>query len=190
MNLIDKNQKLPAGLVDDGVEFFVYQNEIRCLHKGKTYTFENIPENIIKMIEEDMLKNPKALKALADWDITNPDAQLRQYIACRFGGFDQQADITANGLIIHSEYTECGRRGKCPHEGKLCSSIKLKNGVLTRREIEVLKSIGQAKMDKEICAELLMSRDSLRYYKEQISLKADIERKPALAILAHQLNLV
>ncbi|TXI15565.1 MAG: helix-turn-helix transcriptional regulator [Pedobacter sp.] len=190
MNLIDHNQKLPAGLVDNGVEFFVYQNEIRCLHQGKTYTFENIPAQILEIIKEDMLKNPKALKALADWDITDPDAQFRQYIICRFGGFDQNPDITADGMIIHSEYIECGRRGKCPHEGKLCASIQLKNGILSRRDLEVLKLIGQAKLDKEVCAELFIAEDTLRYHKEQICQKAGIWGKPALAILAHQLNLV
>lgn len=190
MNLIDQNQKLPAGLVDKGVEFFIHQNEIKCIHDGSTYSFENIPEHIIKIIENDMLKNPKALKALIDWDITDYKSQIRQYISCRFGGFDTNADITADGLIIHSEYIECGRRGKCPYEGKLCTSIQLKNGVLTKRDIDVLKLIGQAKMDEEICAELFIALGTLRYHKDQIAYKAGISGKPALAVLAHQLNLV
>lgn len=190
MNLIDQNQKLPAGLVDKGVEFFVYQNDIRCLHNGETFTFDNIPNHIIKIIEEDMIKNPKALKALADWDITDPKSQIRQYIICRFGGFDKNPDITADGLVLHSEYHDCGRRGKCPYEGKLCASIQLTNGVLNKREIEILKRIGQGKLDKDICAEMFMAKDTLRYHKDQISEKAGTLGKIALAVLAYQLNLV
>lgn len=190
MNIIDHNQKLPAGLTDSGVEFFVYQNEIHCLHKGETFTFENIPAAVIRIIEDDMLKNVKALKALSDWGITDPSSQIRQYIMCRFGGFDHKPDITSDGQILYTEYTNCGRRGKCPYEGKLCASIELKNGVLSRREIEVLKLIGQGKLDKEIADELCMAVETLRHHKDSISQKAGVERKAALAILAHQLNLI
>jgi DNA-binding CsgD family transcriptional regulator len=37
-----------------------------------------------------------------------------------------------------------------PVEGKLCKRIKVENGSLTSREIEIIKLIGQDKMDKEI----------------------------------------
>ena len=85
---------------------------------------------------------------------------------------------------------DCGRRGKCPYEGKLCASIQLKNGVLNKREIEILKRIGQGKLDKDICVEMFMAKDTLRYHKDQISDKAGTLGKIALAVLAYQLNLV
>lgn len=190
MNLIDKKQQLPPGLVDDAVEFFINDHEVKCLYKGTVYKFADFPQHIMNIVETEMLANPKALKALADWDITDPDEQIRQFIACRFGGFDYRPDIAADGMIQPAEYVDCGRRGTCPYEGKLCTSIQLPNGILTRREIEVLKLIGQCLLDKEICDLLCISQDTLRNHKDSIAQKAGVERKPALGILAHRLNLV
>lgn len=190
MNLIDHGQHLPAGLADNSVEFYLFDNEVKCLHKGRTYSYTDFPAEIISLIETDMMSNPKALASLADWGIEGPDQQVRQYIACRFGGFDNNPDITADGKIQHKEYFNCGRRGSCPYEGKLCSTIKVANGELTKREIEVLRAIGLGRLDKEICDELDISQDTLRTHKDHISFKTGEERKPALAVLAHKLNLI
>lgn len=190
MNLIDKRQQLPPGLVDNAVEFFIHKHEVECLYQGIRYSFNKIPAHIIEVVENDMMANPKALKALADWDITDQNEQIRQYIACRFGGFDYQADISADGLIQPAEYIDCGRRGSCAYEGKLCTSLLLVNGIATRREIEVLKMIGKSFLDKEICDQLNISQDTLRNHKDSLSQKAGVERKPSLAILAHKLNLI
>ncbi len=190
MNLIDKNQKLPAGLVDDSCEFFIHEHEIKALYKGKVYSFDSFPLEIIEKIESDMISNPKAMKALSDWDITDPNEQMRQYISCRFGGFDAQPDINTNGEIMPAEYVECGRHGNCAYEGKLCCAIKVKNGFLTKREIEVLKCIGEGLLDKETADVLQISIDTLRNHKDSISLKTGLDRKPSLAILAFKLNLI
>jgi DNA-binding CsgD family transcriptional regulator len=190
MNFTDRNQTLPPGLTDSSVEFFNHQREVKCLHKGEVYDFDNFPKEIMALVEADMLQNPKALKALADWDITDQNEQVRQYIACRFGGFNNQADITQQGNIIPNEHVDCGRRGQCPYEGKLCTSIQLPNGLLTKREVDVLKLIGACKIDKEICDILDISQDTLRNHKDNISAKAGVERKTALGILAYKLNLI
>lgn len=190
MNLIDKNQQLPPGLVGDAVEFFIHQHEVKCQTQGRTYSFDEMPAEILQIIEDDMMASPKALKALADWDITDQNEQMRQYIACRFGGYDYQADISPEGGIQPAEYVDCGRRGKCNYEGKLCTSLQLQHGILTRREIEVLKCIGEGLLDKEICELLHISQDTLRNHKDKISQKSGVERKPSLGILAHKLNLI
>lgn len=190
MNLIDRNQNLPPGLLDGSIEFFIHEREIKCLYEGTVWKFESFPAEVIAVIEDDMLKNPKALKALADWDITDPNDQIRQYIGCRFGGFDYNADISGDGKVQYAEYVNCGRRGKCPYEGKLCASIQVEHGLLTPREIDVLKLIGQGLLDKEITDRLSITQDTLRTHKDNISAKAGIHRKSALAVLAYKLNLI
>ncbi|MFD2163710.1 response regulator transcription factor [Paradesertivirga mongoliensis] len=187
---MDNRQSLPPGLVDNAVEFFIHQHEIKCLYLGNVYTFDQLPEFVVAIVEQDMLSNPKAMQALASWDITDPLEQMRQYIACRFGGFDNNPDISTKGEVLPAEYVDCGRRGKCPYEGKLCNSIQLPHGLLTKREIEVLKEIGLGSYDKEICEKLSITQDTLRTHKEHISTKAGIERKPALAVLAYKLGLI
>ena len=189
-NLIDNSQHLPPGLFDKAVEFLVHDHEIHCQHDGQRFKYADFPEWIIELIEEDMYNHPKAIKALVDWDITDRDEQIRQYICCRFGGFDNTPDIDENRNISPAEYVQCGRRGICKYEGKLCVSIVLPNGNLSKREIEVLTCIGQAKQDKEICYELSIDQSTLRNHKNSIEEKAGVHGKVAMAILAHKYQLV
>jgi len=189
-NLIDKAQQIPPGLFDKSVEFMVKDHEIYCQHDGQRFIYSEFPAWIIETIKDDMFNHPKALKALVAWDITDQDEQIRQYICCRFGGYDNNPDISVDGQVSPAEYVQCGRRGKCAHEGKLCVSIVLDNGVLTKREVEVLVMIGQAKQDKEICSDLAIEQNTLRNHKNSIEEKAGVQGKVAMAILAHKYQLV
>jgi DNA-binding CsgD family transcriptional regulator len=190
MNFIDHKQTLPPGLMDNSVEFFIYEHEIKCLYKGQVMSFENFPSEVIEIIDNDMAQNPKAMKALLDWDITDDNERMRQYIACRFGGFDNSPDICENGFVQPAEYVDCGRRGSCDYEGKLCSSIILEFGILTRREIDVLREIGRGLLDKEICDILNIAQDTLRCHKDSICLKSGVQRKAGLSILAYKYKLI
>jgi DNA-binding CsgD family transcriptional regulator len=190
MNFVDHKQALPPGLMDDSVEFFIYNHEIWCLYRGNKYTFVDFPEEVIETVDADMVSNPKAMKALCDWDITDQDERMRQYIACRFGGFDNSPDICADGNIQPAEYVDCGRRGICDYEGKLCSSIVLPNGTLTKKEIEVLRHIGLGLLDKEICEVLNIAQDTLRSHKDNLCSKSGTQRKAGLSILAYKYKLI
>ena len=192
MNLIDKRQVLPAGLTDKSVEFYIHEHEVKCLYNGKTYSFDQFPQEVIDIVDSDMADNPKAIQALIEWDITDINEQMRQYIACRFGGFDVNPDICSDGQIQPAEYVDCGRRGICKHEGKICSSILVGDSFLTKKEIEVLRLIGAGLLDKEICDQMNppISVDTLRSHKDNISTKAGISRKSQLVALAYKHGLI
>lgn len=185
------DKKLPRllpGLVDKSVEFFVHQNEIKCLHDGQVYYYENIPEWIFDIIDEDMLKYPDAIKALGNWENLSSEDYRRQYIYCRFGGADHEPDIYPDGTVKHTEYFDCGLRGKCRHEGKLCCSIQVENGILTKTELEVLKHINL--LDKEIASEMFISLETVSSHLQNIRQKTGLPRKPQLAIFASQKGLI
>lgn len=190
MRLTIPNQSLPAGLEDAGVEFYVYRNEVRCLHNGMRYHFDEIPQHVLDQVEEYMMTKPEALKALHEWDIKNADDMLRQFIFCHFGGFDHTPDITSCGKFVEADYFDCGRRGTCKHEGKLCGSIKVENGYLTKQEIKILQLIAQGKLNKEIAAELNISEETVSSHNQNIQAKTGKSRKPELALLAREKNLI
>lgn len=191
MNTIaNKKEALPAGLVDTNVEFFVHKNEVFCLYNGKTYSFDEIPAHILEIIRKDMNANKAALRALDSWNIFNLNERIKQYIACRFGAFDNTPDIGPDGRVSKTEYVDCGRRGQCPWEGRLCSSIVVAGGVLKKEEIQVLRLMGAEKVDKEIAHELNLTYDRVCYVKKQIKLKTGVDGKSGLAVLAHKLNLI
>lgn len=187
---VPRDQKLPSGLQDEGFEFYVVDSNIYCLHNGRRHSYNEIPEEVFRIIDEDMVKHPEAIKALVDWDMTEQDEMRKQYIYCRFGGFDMEADITPAGTIDHTEYFECGRRGRCSYEGKLCSSIKVENGHLTKQEIRILKLIAVGLLNKQIGDELNISEDTVSSHCQNIQQKTGLKGKPEMAAFAQRKNLV
>jgi len=184
-----KHPKLYAGIADKGVEFFINRNDIWCFHAGKIYKgYENIPEHIIEMVRQDMLKHPEALKSLAEWENLSEDDYVRQYIYCRFGGMDEEPDIDKEGKINYTEYFDCGLRGKCKYEGRLCCTIKVDQGHLTKTELKVLKRI--TLLDKEIASELYVSIDTISSHLQSIRAKTGLANKVELAVFAHKKGLI
>jgi len=183
-----KNSRLIAGLVDKAVEFFVHKNEVYCVHDGRSYSFEEIPQWIIDIVEMDMLKHPEALKALAQWENLDNDDHIRQYIICRFGGIDDEPDIDTKGEVHEAEYFDCGLRGTCRHEGKLCTAFKVSNGYLTKMELAVLKLINLA--DKLIADHMCISVDTVITHQQNIRTKTGLKSKVELAIFAQKKGII
>lgn len=190
INLKQVKQALPPGLEDSGVEFYIYDNDLKCLHNGQRYEWGGFPQWIIDRIEKDMLGHPEAIRALLDWDIRNPEDQMRQYIICRFGGFDKDADISKDGDIDYTEYFDCGRRGMCAQEGKLCSTIKAPHGILTKQELAVLKLVANNKMNKEIAAILFISEETVSTHNQNIQKKIGVDNKLGMASWAFHKNII
>ncbi|WP_207425962.1 response regulator transcription factor [Pedobacter sp. SYSU D00535] len=187
LNSSGHNKILP-GLVDSAVEFFVDQHEVKCVHDGRTYSFENFPEWIIELVKEDMLQHPEAIKALASWENLHESEHVRQYIYCRFGGLDNDADIDVDRGIHYAEYFDCGLRGSCKYEGKLCCSVQVSNGYLTKTEIEILKRISKA--NKLIADELCISCETVNSHIQNIMKKTGLAGKVELAIFATKKGMI
>lgn len=193
LHLIDHSQKLPGGTIGRSVEFFVNENEMYCRTLGQTFVFDNFPAWVVAIVEKDMKRNPQKVARLVMWGLTSLKDQMRQYLFCLYGGHDDRPDICEDGTMQPSEYVDCGLRcGKCAHEGFLCNSLELKNGVLSSQEIKTLILIGNNAKDKEIADSIFVSTHTVRYYKDEIMRKAGFEneRKTALVGLAFKLGLV
>jgi len=181
-------KKIIAGLIDDGAEFFKHERKLYCTHAGKTHEWPNFPEKILEIIEDDMLKHPEALKALSEWENLPPEDHVYRYIICRFGGIDDEPDIDPKGQIAHTEYFECGFRGKCKYEGKLCCTIKAEYGNLTKTELEVLKRASLSY--KEIGDQLNISPDTVSTHMQNLRLKTGLKNTTQLAIYAMQKGVI
>jgi len=190
VNLKNIVQILPPGLEDNGVEFYVHNNDIKCLSEGNRYSWGNFPREIIDRIEQDMLEHPEAIDALIAWDIHDPIEMMRQYIICRFGGFDNDPDIDAEGNIDYTEYFDCGRRGNCKQEGKLCATIMAPNGYLTKQELAVLKLVAINKMNKEIAGILNISDETVSSHNQNIQAKLGVDNKLGMASWARAKNII
>lgn len=190
IDLTKINQHLPPGLEDTSVEFYVVDGQIKCLHAGKIYAWQEIPQPIKDIIDEDMVAHPEAIRSLMDWDIQDADERMRQYVICRFGGFDGEADINTDGKIVYTEYFDCGRRGQCKFEGKLCATIKVENGHLTKTELQILRHVAAGMPNKLIADKLFITEATVTTHNQNIQGKLGVFTKQEMVAYAIRKNII
>ncbi len=184
-------QLLPAGLIDDSFEIFYHGVDVYVIMNATVTAFSEWPQWLIDLIGSDLAKYRAAVWALDELGLIDHNERIWQYSRCRFGGYDGNPDITPNGDILHTEYWDCGFRCKCPYEGLICSSIKVKNGVLTAREIDIIRLVAEDLLNKEIADVLDMSEKTVPVHLQNIARKIGISnRRGTLIRFALQHNII
>lgn len=173
MNLPVKNELL-AGLLDKSLEIFVFGQQLYAVYDMQIIPFEKWPNHLLELLEQDMEKHPDAVQVLIELGVEERFAAIRQYARCRFGGLDKYSDINKAGDSENTEYWDCGFRGQCPYEGRLCSTIKVANGILTSRELDVIKLLYEGMQAKEIAAKLGISTTTVPVHIKNIMAKTGL----------------
>jgi len=183
-------QRIAAGLLDNEVEIFYQYTEVYAVYQSHCLPFAQWPEYIYDKLDEDMAKHPMAVESLIELGLETRLEMLWQYARCRFGSFDGKPDIDADGHIQHTEYWDCGFRCKCPHEGKICSSMKVARGILTFREIDVIRLIADDLMAKEIADKLHISVTTVPVHTANILRKIAGKRRGDIIKFAISHNMI
>lgn len=143
-------QELPPGLLDANIEVFASGTQLMALYQGTTVLFEKLPEDILAHFINYMKSDKLAMDIMSCFFTSEID-MLKQYTWCNFGGWNRKPDF--NGQI-NVEYWNCGQRGKCKHEGKICSKINPDEKNPTSQEFKIMELISSGLCDKEIAAKL------------------------------------
>jgi len=183
--------KLPAGLLDNNLEFFNDPKNIEicyALTGGHVFRVNELPFPIIHLIDLDMKAHPEKLEALVAIGYETEEAQREKYCSCCFGGFDGEPDVL-DGKFLHAEYWPCPSRLNCPVEAKLCNALEISPGkYLTKRELQVFKLIYLP--EKEIADQLGISVETVKIHKKHISEKTGLFKNTELVHLACKRNLI
>lgn len=150
---------IPAGLADKNIEFFAQDGELYSIQDGKRYVFPSLPEEhtqfLLKMYQDDKIGQQTVLHL-------TPISRIKAYSICRFGGCNATPDLTQDGDCMDpSEYFDCGIRGNCPHEGKRCKEIVAERGVISPRQLEIMKLVAEGLFNKEIADRLQISESTV-----------------------------
>ena len=184
-------QLLPAGLLDQNIEFFVCGNLNAYKTKnGQVVPFEDFGEPVYRLIEHKIAEHPEKGESLTLMGITERLPRIKQAIVCMYGGFDNSPDIK-DGELQTAEYWPCPNRGTCAYEGKLCDSLRTDTGDhLTRRQIEILKLIAHGYQDKEIADILEISIGTVTTHNREIRNRTGLARKADLTRFAIKKQLI
>jgi DNA-binding CsgD family transcriptional regulator len=128
---------LPAGLESKDLEIYIHKGHLHVLYNSLVIHFEQLPEEIKDLFAQHMMANKAAISSLKnDFGLTDASEMLIQYLKCNFGNFDMIPDMDEEGTI-YPVCWDCGKRGECPGEGKICSRIVGPNGILEKAETEI-----------------------------------------------------
>lgn len=171
-----------------GIEFFLLNGEIQFMQNGVQRLFCELDVIVAASLRDELEKDHKALKGLDILGITDPIEQLKQFIYCRFGEFDNKADITV-GEVMNYEYWNCGNR-PCPADGLLCKLPQGINGNLTIHESELIREVAAAQSNKMIAAKYNRSKFTIDTQVRTITRKLGCFTKAGISSFAGAHNLV
>lgn len=184
-----KSAQLPAGLEDSNLELYVHNNELKANYNGKKKLFIELPDEVKEPFEIEMIADKIAVKSLNDdMGIFESSEMLVQYTKCNYGGHDYQPDL-CNGQTKR-EYWDCGNRGNCPAEGKVCKLPEGDHGTLTPREFQITVKVAEGLPDKLIADKLGISVNTLRSHLENIRRKLGAYNRTDIMKFAAKNNLI
>ncbi len=181
--------KLPAGLENKSVEIYAFENKLKALYNGKVIEFEQLPDHIRELYANKCLASTDALKAMESVGITNLAAKVHQFVFCNFGGFNEIPDLDENGTLT-SEYWDCGQRKTCIFSGKICGAMVTSKGVVSNREVEVIRLLQQGLKNKEIGAVLGISVNTICNHIANLNRKTETGTRQELINWASINNLI
>ncbi len=175
-------------MIDKGADFFKENGKLYVVHDRKVDEWPDFPEYVMEKVQEDMLKYPEAIRSLGQWENLLPEHYEYRYIACRFGGLDDEPDIDVDGNVHPSEYVPCKLRGECRFEGKLCQSLKVANGIISKRELDILRLIEED--NKVIADRLCVSTETVNSHIINIREKVRVRNKAQLSVWASKKGII
>jgi len=184
-----KVANIPAGIEDGGIEIFATENNLKALIRGSIVEFDKFPRAVISILKKELSQDAKANTALDELGIVETKERLKTYTACRFGGFNSTPDIDKNGNV-HDGYWNCGSRGECLFEGRICRPIKVENGVLSKKEIQIIRKLSSGDKEPVVAQNIGISFNTLVNHKQNINKKMGVTSKFTMIIKAMNLNII
>lgn len=176
--------KIMPGLIDDHCEVFKTGSQLMATYAGSTLLFADLPKKVLRQYQDALEADSAAKKALIEWGVP-PSRWLERFVECRFGGVDHTPDLSSCGQLS-PDYHDCGRRGQCPFEGRIC---KNPTGI-TKRERETLVAIAQGLPQKQVADKLGISEVTVSKHRKKLFEKTGAQCSVELAVFAHQKNYV
>lgn len=174
------------GHCDNTIEFKATQQGLKAIVRGQIYPWPKVPREVKNLVREDLERHPEAKERLKRYPA---DAQLRVYAHCKWGGqSSENPDLTFCGES-YAEHWACGC-SNCPLKSVLRGKLKVRNGYLSPREIEITSLLAKGFMGKEITDKLRITESTLNTHKRHIFEKVGVTTNVELAVWAINIHLI
>lgn len=163
------NVQIPPGMNEHEAEFYFDGDTIKVIHAGKLYSWADMPPIVKKWLKIELANDGPARQAFDQAGVDNLTDRLYVYAKCRFGGFNMTPDLSANGVKeTTTEHWDCGCSGNCCLRPVFRDRFPAKYGILTTRQLNIIRLIAQGLQSKEIADQLCISIQTLDKEKQRI----------------------
>jgi DNA-binding CsgD family transcriptional regulator len=145
----------------------------------------DLPEETLEILHSDLNRNVPAKYSLLLSGIHDPIDQLKKYIACKFGGFDNAPDVV-DGQLGSSELHDCGFRGVCPMEGIVCGTLRVNEHVISPFEIQMIHELATEKTLPAIAEILKVSINTFETRKKILFEKLNVFSRARLVAVCFE----
>lgn len=173
------------------VEFFEMDNTVYAMTEGSVIEFDNWTVEVAEILNNDLEKNNKALRALDKLGITDSIERLKKYACCRYGSFNLIPDFSESGICTDVEIAcSCKLKDTCPVAGLLCCLTPVtKFGTVTEKEMEVAVLLAKGFQTKEIAAQLNMHVQGVASRINSIFEKTGYNNRTEIAVWVNTLGI-
>ena len=181
---------LPGMSQDNKIEFYKDVDSIKIIENGKVKDFAEIRLKTLDLLKNKIKEEKEVELILHDLHPTSEIRRIEQFVSCRFGGLDFQADIVENE-VQDGEWHDCNFRSKCPYSGTLCKLPKATNGKrLTAIEVNLIKETSTEKTNDHIAEILGVCLGTFHLLKKNLYQKLQVQTKQAVAIFGFMNNII
>ena len=187
--------ELVAGITpsDNSIEIFAEPEKFgKCLFikAGTTRPFRELPLDVLDDLREELSTDKRAIEGLRLMGVDDEWEKLETYNFCNRGRLDGVPDITESGKKS-KEFVDCGKRGRCPGENKVCSPVVINGSRITFRELECWKLIGQQLSYKQVMFEMGFRRETaVNSLMERLRIKLACSDKVGIALKAKEIGII
>ena len=177
------------------VEFYIFEDELWCMHDGKNVI---VTESDVPLIKEMLSKirefYPEAYADLEKWfkksSFNVPYFQyliVDQFCRCNFGNLDSsKKDVDKKGCF-NFERVNCPMRNRCPHENVVCNPKF--NTSISPAEMRVMELMYEGLSVEEAADRLYLSPNTVKKHIKSVYLKLGIHEKSEFVQYAIRNNL-
>lgn len=169
--------KLPAGLINDDIEFFCENEEVYFIRKGAVAPLSELDENTLSQIENH-ITDVVDRELRKTFGLIDRMDKIKKFIACRLGNFDFEPDMI-NGQL-QDEAPCCPLIDSCKAFGKVCTIPEAPGGKITKMEYKIIQHVSKGFMPKEIADMLNIAEATVRTHIQRIHAKLFINNNMEL----------
>ena len=184
------NSKLLPGMTESSTEFFVENDELKIIQNGRVLQFHELSFATVQTVQEYIDAHTDIKLALMDMVPNSKMRQIEQFLKCRFGGLDANADLKACGEMQDGEFWPCPNHGHCPFEGVLCKLPMVNGHRLNKTEFHLIRHLTTIKTNELIAEELDTPLGTFHLLKKRLYDILNVSTKQELTLVAIQHSII